>query len=92
MKYELFNQWNKLRRDIVRMRFVRRTFRGKFESTSFDFSIEIGDVSSATNQTVDRAMSLRGPTFNPPVPNMRAFPRRETTENELIVRNFVEIF
>ena len=85
--HELFNQWNKLRRDIVCMKFVRlvRRFseRKGLRSTSFEeeiFRLKSETFRLLTNQTVDRAMNLRGPTFNPPVPNMRAFPRRDYGE------------
>ena len=83
--HELFNQWNKLRRDIVRMKFVRLVcrFSKGVRFTSFDeeiFRLKSETFRLLTNQTVDRAMSLRGPTFNPPVPNMRAFPRRDYGE------------
>ena len=85
---DLFNHWNKLRKDIARMKFVRLVDRyseanGNTSTSKIDeetYRLKLKTFHLLTNQTVDRAMNLRGPSFDPPVANMVSFPKRDYGE------------
>jgi len=82
---ELFNSWDKLRKDVVRMKFrrmVKRALMKRYGSSSIIaseddvFQLKLETFKLLTNQSIDRAANLRRPSFDPPVPEMEAFPTR----------------